>query len=68
MKLREGTYFEEHAGKKVYLVLEDKELLLEGTVDRIVSKLYHSEMDEVELEKEIPGATEVLESLKDWIE
>ena len=68
MKLKSGAHLEERAGKAVYLVLGENEILLAGTLEQVVTKLYFSEMTEAELEKAIPGAHQALEQLSDWIE
>ncbi len=68
MKLKVGVRFEERAGKEVFLVQGDKELLLTGVAEAIATRLYFSEMSEDELEKDIPGAQQALQGLKEWIE
>ncbi len=68
MKLKTGMRFEERAGKEVYLVNSDKELLITGITEPIATRLYFSEMSEDELEKDVPGARQALQGLREWIE
>jgi hypothetical protein len=68
MKLKTGMRFEERAGKEVYLVNSDKELLITGIAEPIATRLYFSEMSEDELEKDVPGARQALQGLREWIE
>ena len=68
MKLKSGAHLEERAGKEVYLVLGEKELLLTGAVEQVVTKLYFKEMNEAELEAAVPGAHQAFEILSEWIE
>ena len=68
MKLKTGMRFEERAGKEVYLVNSDKELLITGITEPIATRLYFSEMSDDELEKDVPGARQALQGMREWIE
>ena len=68
MKLKSGAHLEERAGKSVYLVLGEKEILLTGSLEQVVSKIYFDEVTEAELMAEIPDAHQTIEQLADYLE
>lgn len=68
MELKTGAHFEERANKEVFLVLGEKEILLKGIAEQVITMLYYSEKNADDLERMIPGALKELENLSDWVE
>lgn len=55
-------------GKEVYLVLDNREILLTGVHEQVVTKLYFKELSEAGQEAAVPDAHQAFEILSDWIE